>query len=54
MCEAGEWDERNEQEAGEQKGGAEDTCDCDSESHKTASRGAEVQTRVKNPPGEIG
>ena len=33
MCEAGEQDERNQQEAGEQNGIAEDTCDCDSESH---------------------
>ena len=35
MCGAGEQDEREQQDgwAEEQKGGGEDTCDCDSESH---------------------
>ena len=48
MCEAGEQDERNQQEAGEQKGGAEDTCDCDSESHSIPWSRAGVQEKYSH------
>ena len=48
MCEAGEQDERHQPEAGEQKGGAEDTCDCDSESHSVPWSRAGVQEKYNH------
>ena len=54
MCEAGEQDERNQQEAGEQKGGAEDTCDCDSESHSIPWSRAGVQEKCSHDESKAG
>ena len=54
MCEAGEQDERNQQEAGEQKGGAEDTCDCDSESHSIPWSRARVQEKYSHDESKTG
>ena len=54
MCEAGEQDERNQQEAGEQKGGAEDTCDCDSESHSISWSRARVQEKYSHDESKAG
>ena len=54
MCEAGEQDERNQQEDGEQKGGAEDTCDCDSESHSIPWSRAWVQEKYSHDESKTG
>ena len=54
MCEAGEQDERNQQEAGEQKGRAEDTCDYDSESHSIPWSRAGVQEKCSHDVNKAG
>ena len=54
MCEAGEQDERNQQEAGEQKGGAEDTCDCDIQSHSIPWSRAGVQEKYSHDESKAG
>ena len=55
MCGAGK-DERNQQEggAGEQKGGAEDTCDCDSVSHSIPWSRAGAQEKCSHDENKAG
>ena len=52
MCEAGEQEERTQQEAGEQKGGAEDICD--SESHSIPWSRARVQEKCSHDENKAG
>ena len=55
-CGAGEQDEKEQQEgwAEEQRGGGEDTCDCDSESHSVpwSRAGTETCSHDGSKPGQ--